>query len=485
MNLAGIFKKFFSPRSIIGLDMGPGRIAVVQITNTLKGPVVEKVIYHESEEQVELAHELKEIFEQNKFRPDMIISCVPDSEAVFRKIPVPIEAQRKLEKIVKYQTEPFVPFPIENSIVDFIFAKRGEPVTTVTVEKATLSAHLAEFEKAGIEPDVVGVRAIALFYLALHYFEGNIQEPVAILWKGKEHCTFLVVHFNELKFIRTFTGEELDVEQLEESLRLYQIAQPGSGNKITKMFLVGDGIPDNSEGLMEELSSKLDQDISLWRIFDKFVGNVKDADLETQAKCAVALGLALSGTGVFARTFDLRKEEFRVTSAVDIRKMVTVTAFVVLILIGVLTLNIYTKLSIQESRYTQLKTEIRKIFRKAFPDIGTVVKGQEYAQMKHLVDEETQKSKWLLEYTHRRTILGLLSTLTDVISLFPDVTIENFSVEDDEIRLDGNAGSFETVDKLKGKLSSLQTFETVKLAGAKMDKRTGKVLFNFGLLRKK
>jgi hypothetical protein len=54
-----------------------------------------------------------------------------------------------------------------------------------------------------------------------------------------------------------------------------------------------------------------------------------------------------------------------------------------------------------------------------------------------------------------------------------------------EINVDGRASSFETVDRLKEKLTNSGVFETVKLAGAKTDKKEKVVKFNFGLEKSK
>ena len=78
-------------------------------------------------------------------------------------------------------------------------------------------------------------------------------------------------------------------------------------------------------------------------------------------------------------------------------------------------------------------------------------------------------------------MLDVLKVLTGTVSGFPDVKIENLSIEENEIRLHGRTASFETVDKLKQKLTGSGYFEVVRLVGAKMDKRKKAVRFNFAL----
>ncbi|MFQ5976433.1 MAG: PilN domain-containing protein [Candidatus Hydrothermarchaeales archaeon] len=63
--------------------------------------------------------------------------------------------------------------------------------------------------------------------------------------------------------------------------------------------------------------------------------------------------------------------------------------------------------------------------------------------------------------------------------------MDNISVEGKEIRLDGRASSFETVDRLEKKLTDTGFFKTIKLVGAKIDKKDKAVKFNFAIEKEK
>jgi type II secretory pathway component PulL len=178
-------------------------------------------------------------------------------------------------------------------------------------------------------------------------------------------------------------------------------------------------------------------------------------------------------------------EEYRIASALDVRRMLTILLSGLLIFACLLTFNLFQKVHIQESRQEALKGEIRKVFSETFPNTNVIIKGRELDQMKQKIQEESAKLQWLDDIAGSSTVLEILSVLTAIVSGFPDVTVENVSTEEGEVRVDGTASSFETVDRLKEKLSATGSFESVKLAGAKTDKTANLVRFNFGLEKQK
>jgi len=155
--------------------------------------------------------------------------------------------------------------------------------------------------------------------------------------------------------------------------------------------------------------------------------------------------------------------------------------FTILLLGGLFSLNLYQKLNMQEQYYTALKKNIRQIFKDTFPQTQHMVRGQELAQMSQKIEEEMGRYGWLDELVGKGTVLDVLKILTKTISGYHDVRIDNISVEGKVINLDGRTSSFETVDKLKEKLSNTGFLKTVKLVGAKMDKRERAVTFKIAM----
>jgi general secretion pathway protein L len=79
----------------------------------------------------------------------MIVASIPSSKAFIREITLPLSQPKKVEKIIKYQMEPYLPCPVEEVLVDFLQPGADGSVLTFGVEKKTLAEHVALLAGAG------------------------------------------------------------------------------------------------------------------------------------------------------------------------------------------------------------------------------------------------------------------------------------------------------------------------------------------------
>ncbi|MBW2085339.1 MAG: PilN domain-containing protein [Deltaproteobacteria bacterium] len=112
------------------------------------------------------------------------------------------------------------------------------------------------------------------------------------------------------------------------------------------------------------------------------------------------------------------------------------------------------------------------------------MKGRELEIFRNKFETEKERYRWLDDFSSGGSVLDVILIMTKVISRHTDVKIENLSIDDKEIHLDGSASSFKIVDSLKGKFSKTGCFENVKLVGARADKKQNLVEFNFVLVKK-
>jgi Tfp pilus assembly protein PilN len=239
------------------------------------------------------------------------------------------------------------------------------------------------------------------------------------------------------------------------------------------------------EHTAERIQGLLNVKTTLWRPFDHIKHKLGDMETALQSKLSVPLGLGLSMSKTLPKLINFRKEEFRTESALDIKRMLAVTVSAALILVVLFSFGVFHRVYTQGSRYENLKEQVRQVFLDTFPETRQIVKGQELIQMRQKIQQQSAKFQWLVEMTQGSTALEVMMALTQNITSFKDVRIDNLSIEEIEINVDGRASSFETVDRLKEKLTNAGVFESVKLAGAKTDKKEKVVKFNFGLEKSK
>ncbi|MDY7036266.1 MAG: pilus assembly protein PilM [Thermodesulfobacteriota bacterium] len=474
-------KDFFSPKFVVGLEIKRDSIGAVQVFNSLKGPEIDQVGLREIRNHEHIHQELRDFFRDKNLKPEMLVTSLSASSAFIREVPPPLENSRKLHKIIKYQMEPFVPYPIEDMVVDFLPHESNENIITISVEKKVLSDHLKSLSSAGLEPGVVSLDNLALYFLYCLNPREEADKPVSIIHIDREKKVIQVINRNRLDFIRILPGGTDDQGLIKDTFRLYQLKRPDV--RLGEILLTGPSVMDGD--FAETMGALTRIKTSIWRPFDEIRYKKGEVGTDLQAKLSVPLSLAMSIVNPPAKAFDLRKEAFAIKTSMNLKKMFLFMFFAIFLLGSLFSFHIYQRLNIQETYYQELKTQIRQIFMDTFPETKIIIKGQEFAQMRQKIEQETAQYQWLDEFSEKGAVLDILKILTKTISGYKDARIDNFSMEAQEIHLDGRTSSFETVDRLKEKLTNTNYFRSVRLVGAKMDKKTNSVKFNFALERSK
>jgi len=471
-------KDFLRPKYVVGLQVKDGFIGAVQLYVGLKGPEIDRAVFVEVADPERTQEELLRLFQEEGFKREMIVTSLPSSKAFIREISLPLSHPKKVEKIIKYQMEPYLPCPVEEVLVDFLHPGENGNILTFGVEKKYLAEHLALLAGAGIEPDAVTLDDIALFSLYLYKHGGESEQPVAIVNQDGESLVVQIIHRKKLDFIRILPDS---VDQLADTLRFYRMKRPGLS--VGEIYLTGNGASGAYEKA-QALESKTAIKTMVWRPFDEMRDRLDKTISLLQPKLGVPLGLAIGAVYPPEKSLNLRQEEFVPKTYFDLRKMFVFMGAGLLLLAILLTVNVYQKAYYQERQYNRIQTQIRQVFAEVFPGAAQrIVRGQEVAQLEQKITEEMSQYQGLEEAAGREKILEVLLSLSRIISEDPNVQIENASVEGKDIRIDGRTASFEAVDRLTGRLTKAGQFKNIKLVGARMDKKDNAVTFNFALER--
>jgi len=469
-------KEFLTPKYVVGLAVDSGFISAVRVYNALNSVEIDHAAFKEVEDPEDMVQELREFLDTENLVDDTLITCLPTSQAVVRQISVLFDNVKKLDKIIKYQMEPYVPHPIDEMIVDFLPPGPDGDVLTIGVPKTVLSEHLKGLSRADVFPKAVGLDDIALFSLYLNNHSGGSSQAVSIINLSKAKTVVQIISGKRLEFMRILPDGAENIEELMETFKIYHLKNPDV--PLDEILLTGH-LEDDGD-MAETIGSHMKIRTSVWRPFDEIKHRLGDMETPLQARLSVPLGLAVSVANPPHKAFDLRKEEFVIASSVNPKRM-SFFVFSLLLLLGFFTFNLYHNLHMQEQRHTELKRNTWQVYREAFPQSVNPIKGRELAQLSQKIEEGVGKYRWLEHITREGTVLDVLRLLTRSIVEFSDVKIDNISMEEKEIRLDGRASSFETVDKLEKKLASTGFFKTVKLVGAKIDKKDKAIKFNFAI----
>jgi len=471
---------WFAPRGVVGLATGPKSICAVEALNTVKGTLIKRVAVKDLESAEGLPQAISTMLREMDGRQDLVVTCLPASAAYIRNIAVPFRKVSKLERIIKYQLEPYLPRPVEEMEVDFLPPDPEGSATVAGIPKETLSEHLSSMSAAGVEPDLITLDAVALLTLYRHIPEKNRPETVGIVYCTPEQGILEVIHQDRLDFLRIVPGGFSDPGTISETLGLYELKRPEV--RVDEVLLVDD--TPGGEMLSLGLGEKLHTKVRDWHPLDHLRHELRPEETSLQRRLCVGMGAALSGLSRGEKTIDLRRGISRSSTVADLWKTLRLSVFLIGIVLMLLTVGLYQRLHIQERRYDRLNAQVTDLLRATFPEMPHIVKGQEAHQMQQKVDEISKRYAWLGELASRGTVLGILEALTQTISAFQDVQVDTLAIDESDIRIDGRASSFETVDRLKERLSASDLFGSVQLAGAKADRKDNVVHFAFGMVKK-
>jgi type IV pilus assembly protein PilM len=138
-----------------------------------------------------------------------IRSSLSSIVVVFKELTVPFLEPEKISMILYFEIEQYLPFPLQNALVDFIITKQNNEEKTSTifvaaVQKEYVATQLAYFELAGINPQTITLDLFDLygFYREIPAYNhlGNIVTLIDIEFNATR-IAFIVN--KQLKLIRT------------------------------------------------------------------------------------------------------------------------------------------------------------------------------------------------------------------------------------------------------------------------------------------
>lgn len=472
------FKGRFQTRSVLGIQIAPGFVGTVCVQNGLHGPRVSHAAFRDLTREEDASRALAGLVEEGKLEAEAVLASFPSSGVELRSLEASIHNPSKLARIIKYQVEELVSTPIEETVVDFVAASSNGHVLAAALQKPLLANHLENLKRAGLDPDRVTLDDLALFALYRHLHRGpKEREAVALLRLGPDRGGVQILRNGRLSLFRSLPlGKDMEAA-LVETLRLDTLRNPDAA--VETLWLTGPGALE--PGRAQALEESLGLPVAIWKPLDGLRDGTAGLAEEDQVRLSVPLGLALAANETVTGQFNLRKEEFTKQTGAPDRRLV-ISLLLGLVLLGVLFgVHLHQETRTLETQHERIRAEMRETLLETFPETPLVIKGQEPTQMAQKIQEQRAQFGWLEQITSDRTNLELLTTITAILSGHQDVTVDNFSVEEGEIHLDGRAASFQTVDAVKEKLEKETQFRQAKLLSAKSEKGQGGVRFSFVL----
>jgi type IV pilus assembly protein PilM len=163
----------------------------------------------------------------------LLVSAIDAQETLIRPLEIKLKKEKNIDEVLLFQTEPLLPYPIDNAIVDRITIQKkqdGTDLTVLAVRKDHLQRHLLQWQPFEIEPEVTTAVPVALMAFGKyviptcpHYFVlhmGNRETCCVAVKDGKliaaQACAF---NLSQLKtiFLQEQTAPVTDTDNFFKS----------------------------------------------------------------------------------------------------------------------------------------------------------------------------------------------------------------------------------------------------------------------------
>jgi type IV pilus assembly protein PilM len=205
---------YLFPKRILGLDIGRAYIHATLIRKHAHQTSVEQVL----EEKVEqgpltnfpekAAKALKALLERVEPYDEIRVS-LPSTMIVFREMTFPFTSYEKIQKVLPFELEKLLPFPLHSAAVDFTITKsypaeKKSDILVAAVQQEQLEIYTAIFKEVGIEPLIATVDLLAIYglYMTMPTYASR-QKGVAVIDFGMYSTKIAYINNGTLQGIRT------------------------------------------------------------------------------------------------------------------------------------------------------------------------------------------------------------------------------------------------------------------------------------------
>jgi general secretion pathway protein L len=506
---------------IWGLDIGSTGIRAVELSRTLQGHRVTQYacLPIRSGEKEEYLQGLRKIFPEGEKGGEGIVVPIASHRTMVHRVALPFQDRKKDRQVVKFELEPLLPFPVEEVLVDFYAPQESEDgnlALVFAVRKEELHELLSLMQDVGLDPESVVSEAMALFWVVKRLRQSGSAS--ALLDVGHEKTTMIVWRGETLALVRsipiaggavsralerTFKIDAKEARNLKEKgggsaegqeaiavalglladevqRTLIPFESGSEGRAVEKVFLTGGSA--SLPGVERILTELLRRPVAILDVSDHLPSLLRDVPPEYHSALTVALGAAFWGSVGEAERMNFRQEEFASTKkAKKLKTRVTLllSYIAVLAFLGIAAFS--TNLYLKEKRYRDLKADIRKEFLQAQPGLKKVV--NEVQQMKNLVREEKVRLDALGGFSSTSSPLEILREISMMIEPTWKVRITDLAMEPEAVEVNGEADSFDTVNRLKSKLDRSPLYKEVQLKTARASTLENVVEFKFQMKR--
>lgn len=325
----------------LGIELEKGVLKAVQLSYKKKGPTFDKFfefIYDpENVNPLYIKENDHELFKS--LQKNLVISALNPQETLIRQLEIQLKKEKDIEEVLAFQTEPLLPYPAENAILDYLKIDKtdeGSLLTVLVARKDHIQAHLDNLSHLNIEPEIVSSTQTALINFANTCCPSAPQ--ICMINIGMYQSTCIFIQNSKLyaaqaipkglEFLIDALKEEpsstnidaIDFNQLSsenypflfqawENLRLEIKRIIFSFNKQSKNQEIKNVLITGPVALIPNLSVNLVQNLGMTQVFPEPT-IFQELDMDQKLNLAIPIGAALSGLPTSTDKINFRQAEY-------------------------------------------------------------------------------------------------------------------------------------------------------------------------------
>jgi type II secretory pathway component PulL len=475
-------------RKILGLDIRHDAVSAVLVQNSIKENVIESYesvpIPDQQDFESGMAASLETIVEKMNISGSICIASFPAEQISYRNIQVPFKGLKKISKILPFELEPTIPFPVDDLIIDFYTLPLSDhndhtDLIAAAVEKSKLQLYLGILDSFGIEPEIVTVGGYSTALCLNSLVDTHENWLFADIDKSK--CTVFGVLSGKICLIRSFPipsetpsfNTEMLCTNIQRTLSAFEEIV-GLDFHPDGVFITGCGLDDSD--IEQDMERFLELSVKRTDLVSHIEIEKQHHPAKTWDPCQMdnAFSLALMEIeGVDG--FNFRKGPFAAKKIWVEHKTGLIKAGVLAAMVLALAFfNVVLDSYFLKKKLTGLDDQITKIFTSTFPDVKSV---DPYQQMR--IEIEAANKKALLSGKIDKNIrtIDILNNISKLIPKETDVKLTRLVVGEDSVQISGNTDTFNSVDDIKSRLEQVNFFQKITISSANINKSDKRVQF--------
>jgi type IV pilus assembly protein PilM len=506
---------YLVPQRVLGFDINKTSIHVTQLLLQGRNIILEKFIDQPLELDPTIPYgdrvtqTIKTVLTRVD-RYDALRSSISSSMAIFKELTLPFVDPEKISMVLNYEIEPFLPFPISQTIVDFVITQtnleqKNSVVLVAAVKKEYVSEHLGYFTHAGISPTAITVDLFDLYGL-YKFIPRYAKEPGnnVLIDLGFNVTRIAYIVDGRLTLVRTLSkgilqwaknvGQVTNIstnEALEKLIRfglehnddpaynnaikdsvtsfLHEIkftldsfiAQTKTEQRINKIFLLGQGA--DIAHITSFFNKQLTIDCELFEVNELLKTDFVSLKNENRIPRSAILSLGTALTTPTVEKFNLRKQEFAVEdTSLFYKQLITASSFLLFIFGGLL-FHSFWQVSLLKKAAQKFEQETVKTLNQR-----GLAKGKTMAEASKQAEEKVTQEEAIWFAFSSQTRFSFLKYLQDLSSAIDKeatgLVLKKLIITEQEPRsmvLEGEVPDFDALKILERELKQSNMFISI------------------------